>query len=86
MCAFPHSCCNTSPFCVVLYFFVHPLGGATGSSPKDIVADVLWFNPETEAWQQMAPLPQPERGAVAANLDGTIYVMGKGKSVIAYNR
>lgn len=71
-------------FYLLFYFF--PSGGATGSNIKDIVADVQRYNSDSESWQQVAPLPHPERGAVAANLDGKIYVIGKGKSVICYNR
>nr|CAB3259722.1 kelch-like protein 2 [Phallusia mammillata] len=76
----------SSPCVVACDNMIFVIGGAKGPSPTDIVCDVQFYNPKCNTWRLAAPLPQPERGAVAANLNGTIYVMGQQRSVTAYNR
>uniref|UniRef100_H2ZJ64 Uncharacterized protein n=1 Tax=Ciona savignyi TaxID=51511 RepID=H2ZJ64_CIOSA len=65
---------------------LYGIGGASGPDSKEIVADVQCYNPKTNKWKMLAPHPQPQRGAIAANLNGTIYVMGQHAGVYRYNK
>nr|XP_026694339.1 kelch-like protein 2 isoform X1 [Ciona intestinalis] len=65
---------------------LYGIGGATGPGSSEIVADVQCYNPKTNTWQLLAPHPHPQRGAIAANLNGTIYVMGQHAGVYRYNK
>ena len=70
----------------VLTYILQSQGGAVGSEPNEIVCDVQSYDPKHNSWKLVTSLPQPERGAVAANLNGTVYLMGQNKAVYSYNR
>jgi N-acetylneuraminic acid mutarotase len=48
-----------------------PLGAAW-----EPIADAWEFNPATDSWKPLAPLPGKRGSAIAAEVDGKIYVMG----------
>jgi N-acetylneuraminic acid mutarotase len=48
-----------------------PLGAAW-----EPIADAYEFNPATDSWKRLAPLPGKRGAAIAAEVDGKIYVIG----------
>ena len=69
---------------------IYAAGGMVGESGRRL-ATFQRFDPKTNAWQTLAPLPQPVRAATAAALPGAVYVIGgdpvhgDGREVYAYD-
>eukprot|EP00900_Chrysochromulina_parva_P011057 jgi/Chrpa1/19953/Chrysochromulina_OHIO_Genome00004853-RA len=64
------------PAAAVIDGLLYVVGGHVGYEPLDSVER---FNPDTNAWEAVAPMSTGRRWAAAAALDGNLYVVGGGE-------
>ena len=53
-----------------------------GWVPEGVSDDNEAYDPSTDRWQEVAPLPQPLADAAAVGADGAIYLFGGFKQVL----
>jgi N-acetylneuraminic acid mutarotase len=51
-------------------------GEGNGRDPLGVFAETEAYDPATDAWTALAPMPTPRHGSVAVSVDGAIYVPG----------
>jgi N-acetylneuraminic acid mutarotase len=57
---------------------IYALGGDTNISAPTVVPTVEAYDPETDSWSSVAPMPTARRFLAAVALDGQIYALGGG--------
>jgi N-acetylneuraminic acid mutarotase len=54
------------------------MGGRANTQGAASISNVSEYNPQTNAWTELAPLPTPLLGPAAAYLNGTLFITGGG--------
>jgi N-acetylneuraminic acid mutarotase len=59
-----------------VYLFGGAIQAQAGGPNQLLVGNVWEYDPVADAWKALAPMPTPRMAAVAAEVDGKIYVLG----------
>jgi N-acetylneuraminic acid mutarotase len=51
-------------------------GEGNPAAPSGVFPEVERYDPATDAWQELPPMPRPRHGMAAVGLDGGLYVPG----------
>lgn len=79
---YPSPMCNSAAFVKNLNIYI--IGGRLSSSSEKISSDVWAFSTINSAWKKLTPLPEPQYGSVALNVDDKYFVgLGRVKGTLS---